>query len=299
MIAAARIRPSGFTHDPSVSVSQCARRSRYGRASVREQRIGHCAARWRLRQHMPGGTDGSSASCRLRQHEYRFWKQHQFARRIYFAKFDAESEEPLRPGQPAVEHHERCRLWRLYRLQHAMGSTRPRFGSRLQIREHATGANDSMRGSSRHFNTSDSIEHIVTVNAQIVQARRLCGFARARRLCLGPIPALCGGRSRRRTLQLRTTVTVTDSQTHSQSTRPSLAHSSNRPAMAKTNAFVAGVAAGLGVDWAATPKRICPRRMGIRRFRAGQSEPAPTFRLGISALECGSDEARVIAQTPH
>ena len=35
-----------------------------------------------------------------------------------------------------------------------------------------------------------------------VQARRLCGSARARRLCLGPIPAVCGGGSRRRTLQL-------------------------------------------------------------------------------------------------
>ena len=29
--------------------SQSARRSRYGRPSVREQRTGHCAARWRLR----------------------------------------------------------------------------------------------------------------------------------------------------------------------------------------------------------------------------------------------------------
>ena len=107
--------------------SQSARRSRYGRPSVREQRTGHCAARWRLRHGWQFGllagygnmnTDfGNSTSSLVG----------------FFAQLDAGSGGgAVLLDHVAFGHDERRGLRRVHRLQHAMGPTRPWLGSCLQ-----------------------------------------------------------------------------------------------------------------------------------------------------------------------
>ena len=92
------------------------------------------AADWPLRGSLaPPTRVAIRPACRLRQHEYRFWKQHQFARRLYFAQLDAGSGG----GAVLLDHvafgqDERRGLRRVHRLQHAMGPTRPWLGSCLQ-----------------------------------------------------------------------------------------------------------------------------------------------------------------------
>lgn len=74
---------------------------------------------------------------------------------------------------------------------------------------------------------------------------------RARRLCLGQFPALCGGRNRCGPLELR-------DDCHGAPYRRTDTACTRRPfdvtdTASNGNAFVGGVAAGLGINWAVTP----------------------------------------------
>ena len=223
-------------HDSSVSASQYARRSRYGRPSVREQRTGHCVARWRLRTTMSGGTGGNSACLsRFRQHEYRFWKQHQLARRALFCATRRWKRRWRRPlGQ-------RCRRARPTVLCSAgsLVTTCNGINSSLGV-DVGYKYPISTRGEHHSpFNTSDSIQHIVTIEHSS-QAGRLCDLPRSRWVRDRTIPALCRGRPRGRALQLW--------QRNGADVRPS----PRLRSWAKTTPS-SGVAAGLGVDWAVTP----------------------------------------------
>ncbi len=62
-----------------------------------------------------------------------------------------------------IEHHERARVRRVCRLQHAMGSTRPRVDLGYKYANIATGANDSI---SRQFTTSSQFQETVSIDAR-------------------------------------------------------------------------------------------------------------------------------------
>jgi opacity protein-like surface antigen len=114
-----------------------------------------------------------------------------------------------------------------------------------------SGANDSL---SRIFDTSDSIEHFVTIDAQTsfklvdyAALRARAGYAWGQFLPYAAV-GLAVGR-----FNYHTSVTVTDSQTQLPNPPgPFLGTFQQSASSGQNNAFAAGVAAGLGVDWAAT-----------------------------------------------
>ena len=176
----------------------------------------------------------------------RFWQQHQPARRLYLAKYDRGIRiRPVDLDNAAVEHHERSRVWRLYRLQHAMGSTRPRCGSRIQIPVKHCDRVRTIR-SARQFTTSDSIQHI---GQQSTRAPRSSWSTM--RLCAGA-PAMPGANSclMRWSVSppvasiIETTATVNRQPAHQFHLRQAIPfdHHRHRRATAKTNAIVGGVA---------------------------------------------------------
>jgi opacity protein-like surface antigen len=115
-----------------------------------------------------------------------------------------------------------------------------------------SGANDSL---TRVFNTSDSIEHIVTIDAQTsfklvdyATLRGRAGYAWGQFLPYAAVGIAVGR------FNYQTSVTVTDSMTQLPNPPgPFLGTFQQSASSGQNNAFAAGVAAGLGVDWAATP----------------------------------------------
>ena len=115
-----------------------------------------------------------------------------------------------------------------------------------------SGANDSL---TRVFNTSDSIEHVVTIDAQTsfklvdyATLRGRAGYAWGQFLPYAAVGIAVGR------FNYQTSVTVTDNLTQLPNPPgPFLGTFQQSASSGQNNAFAAGVAAGLGVDWAATP----------------------------------------------
>ena len=85
----------------------------------------------------PVGWMADRRRSRVGKFQKRFWQQHQPARRLHLAKYDRGIRiRAVDLDSAVIEHHERARVRRVCRLQHAMGSTRPRGRSRIQIRKH-------------------------------------------------------------------------------------------------------------------------------------------------------------------
>jgi opacity protein-like surface antigen len=107
----------------------------------------------------------------------------------------------------------------------------------------------------RVFNTSDNIEHIVTIDAQssfklvdYAALRVRGGYAVGQFLPYAAVGIAVGR------FNYNTTVTVTDAQTQLPNPPgPFLGTFQQSASAGQNNAFVAGVAAGLGLDWQATP----------------------------------------------
>ncbi len=107
-------------------------------------------------------------------------------------------------------------------------------------------ASDSLR---RVFTTSDSVLHDVTIDAQstfklvdYAALRARAGYAVGQFLPYAAVGIAVGR------FNYQTTVTVTDTLTP-----PGPPPFQQSASAGQTNVFVAGVAAGLGVDWAVTP----------------------------------------------
>ena len=167
------------------------------------------AADWPLRGSLappticPVGRMAIRRRSRLGNYEKRFWQQHQPARRLYLAQLrHRKPNSRRRPGQ-------RCRRTRRTAPCSAGISVTTCNGINSSLgvdlgykySNIATGANDSISTAVQNVGQFQAHRHIDARAPD--EAGRLCDLARARRLCLGPIPALCGGRNRRRSLQLR------------------------------------------------------------------------------------------------
>jgi outer membrane immunogenic protein len=115
-----------------------------------------------------------------------------------------------------------------------------------------TSVGDSL---TRIFDTSDNVEHVVTINAQssfklvdYAALRARAGYAVGQFLPYAAVGIAVGR------FNYQTSVTVTDAQTQLPNPPgPFLGTFQQSASAGQNNAFVAGVAAGVGLDWAATP----------------------------------------------
>src|SRR5581483_7298502 len=115
-----------------------------------------------------------------------------------------------------------------------------------------SGAGDSL---TRVFNTSDNIQHVVTIDAQTsfklvdyAALRARAGYAIDQFLPYAAVGIAVGR------FNYQTSVTVTDSQTQLPNPPgPALGTFQQSASSGQNNAFAAGIAAGVGVDWLATP----------------------------------------------
>jgi opacity protein-like surface antigen len=175
---------------------------------------------------------------RLRQYEYRFWKQHQSASGLYSAQFNAGKRGPTFGAFLGYnwQWDELVVGWDLA-YQHP------------SILQSSTG--DSLR---RIFDTSDNIQHDVTIAAQAsfklvdyATWRARAGYAFGQFLPYAVVGVAVGR------FNYQTSATVTDAMTTLPLPGVFQGTFQQSASAGRNNVFAFGVAAGLGVDWAVTP----------------------------------------------
>ena len=169
-----------------------------------------------------------------------------------------------------------------------MGSTRPRCGSRIQIRQTLRPVR-TIR-SARQFNDVGPVpadgQHRRASPVKLVDYATLrgrAGYAWGQFLPYAAV-GIAAGR-----FNYETTVTVTGpARPIPPPPGPSLRSYQHGEQLAKTNAICRRRRRGPWHRLGRHARNVFARRMGIRRFRAGQSEAAPTFNTGQIGAGRGS-----------
>ena len=195
-------------------------------------------------------------SGRLWQYECRLRQQHEFAGRVYPAQFNVGSGGwRIDLDDIAIEYNDRSGLrgfvgynWQWSELV---------VGWDLAYKRPASLNSTASDSLSRRFDTSDSVRHDVTTDAQTsfklvdyATLRGRAGYAFGEFLPYAFLGAAVGR------FNYQTTVTVTDVMTNLAVAPPvpgDLGTFFQSASSGQKNVFVAGLATGLGIDWAITP----------------------------------------------